>query len=132
LLDDTGYLAIDTAVAPDNLCAAVAEVLAILKRLRDEPLCPAELAAAVKTYLFDLEFSRDQSESLAVRYGWGLQADYLRTLEQDRQELLSLSAENVQQVVQQLLTPSTINLAVVGPWAEKDRRQVERLLHAGI
>ncbi|HMB15991.1 MAG TPA: insulinase family protein, partial [Pelovirga sp.] len=132
LLDDTGYLAIDTAVAPDNLGAAVAEVLAILKRLRDEPLGPAELAAAVKTYLFDLDFSRDQSESLAVRYGWGLQAGYLRTLEQDRQELLDLSAENVQQVVQQLLRPSTMNLAVVGPWAEKDRRQVERLLHAAL
>jgi len=89
------------------------------------------MAAAVKTYLFDLDFSRDQSESLAVRYGWGLQAGYLRTLEQDRRELLSLSAENVQQVVQQLLTPSVINLAVVGPWAEQDRRQIERLLHAG-
>lgn len=132
LLDDTGYLAIDTAVAPDNLTAAVTEILAILKRLRDEPLCPAELEAAVKTYLFDLDFSRDQSESLAVRYGWGLQAGYLRTLEQDRQELMSLSAENVQQVVQQLLMPSAINLAVVGPWSEKDRRQVERLLHAGL
>ncbi|MBD1400714.1 M16 family metallopeptidase [Pelovirga terrestris] len=132
LLDDTGYLAIDTAVAPDNLVAAVTEVLAILKRLRDEPLGAAELAAAVKTYLFDLDFSRDQSESLAVRYGWGLQAGYLRTLEQDRQELLSLSAENIRQVVQQLVTPSTINLAVVGPWSEQDRRQVERLLHAGL
>ncbi len=132
LLDDTGYLAIDTAVAPDNLNAAVAEVLEILKRLRDEPLCPTELAAAVKTYLFDLDFSRDQSESLTVRYGWGLQAGYLRTLEQDRQELLSLSAENIQQVVQQLLKPSTINLAVVGPWSEKNRREVELLLHAGL
>lgn len=131
LLDDTGYLAIDTAVAPDNLSAAVAEVLDILQRLRDEPLSSTELAAAVKTYLFDLDFSRDQSESLTVRYGWGLQAGYLRTLEQDREELLSMSPEYLQQVVQQLLTPTTMNLAVVGPWAEKDRRQVERLLHAG-
>lgn len=129
LLDDTGYLAIDTAVAPDNLCATVAEVLTILQRLRDEPLSCTELAAAIKTYLFDLDFSRDQSESLAVRYGWGLQAGYLRTLEQDRQELLTMSSEYLQQVVQQLLTPTTMNLAVVGPWAEKDRRQVERLLH---
>jgi predicted Zn-dependent peptidase len=131
LLDDTGYLAIDTAVAPDNLCVAVAEVLAILQRLRDEPLSCIELAAAIKTYLFDLDFSRDQSESLMVRYGWGLQAGYLRTLEQDREELLSLNAEHLQQVVQQLLIPATMNLAVVGPWTEKDRRQVERLLHAG-
>ncbi len=132
LLDDTGYLAIDTAVAPDNLCAAVEEVLAILQRLRDEPLSGIELAAAIKTYLFDLDFSRDQSESLSVRYGWGLQAGYLRTLEQDLQELSNLSADHVQQVVQQLLTPSSMNLAVVGPWTDKNRRQVERLFHAGL
>ncbi|MFO7765705.1 MAG: pitrilysin family protein [Pelovirga sp.] len=129
MLDDTGYLAIDTAVAPANLCAAVSEILTVLQRLREVPLSADELATAVRTYLFDLDFSRDQSESLTVRYGWGLQAGYLRTLEQDRRELLDLTPDYLQRVMQEVLTPAVLNLAVVGPWSEHDRCQVERLLH---
>lgn len=128
LLDDTGYLAIDLAVAPCNLQAAVTEMFKVLQALCASPLSADELTAAVRTYLFDLEFSRDQSDSLAVRYGWGLQADYLRTLEQDRQDLLSLTPEFLQQVVGDLLTAAAMNLAVVGPWSERDRLQVEQLL----
>ena len=129
MLDDTGYLAIDTAVAPGNLCAAVEEILAVLQRLREVPLTSDELATAVRTYLFDLDFSRDQSESLAVRYGWGLQAGYLRTLEQDRRELLDLTPDHLREVMQDVLTATVMNLAVVGPWTQKERHQVERLLH---
>ena len=129
MLDDTGYLAIDTAVAPGNLCAAVEEILTVLQRLREVPMSSDELATAVRTYLFDLDFSRDQSESLTARYGWGLQAGYLRTLEQDRQELLSLTPDYLRGVMQDVLTPAVMNLAVVGPWTEHDRCQVEQLLH---
>ncbi len=129
MLDDTGYLAIDTAVAPGNLCAAVEEILTVLQRLREVPLTSDELATAVRTYLFDLDFSRDQSESLAVRYGWGLQAGYLRTLEQDRRELLALTPDYLREVMQDVLTPAVMNLAVVGPWTEKECHQIERLLH---
>lgn len=129
LLDDTGYLAIDLAVAPCNLHATMTEIFLVLQELCKEPMTDEALAAAVKTYLFDLDFSRDQSDSLAVRYGWGLQADYLRTLEQDQQDLLRLTPQFLQQVVCQLLSPATMNLVVVGPWSDHDRRQVEQLLH---
>ena len=128
LLDDTGYMAIDLSVAPENLLPAMTELLKILAQLREQLIPADELAAVVKSYQFDLEFSRDQSEALAVRYGWGLQADYIRTLEQDRRELQYLTPEYLQQVAGELFCEKGMKLVVVGPWSEEDRRVVDQQL----
>jgi predicted Zn-dependent peptidase len=131
LLQDTGYLAIDLAVAPENLPRALAELLQVLAELREQPLEATEVAAVLRSYLFDLEFSRDQSEALALRYGWGLQADYLRTLEQDFRELQRLDPAAVQQVARDFFRPEGMKLVVVGPWKEQDRWAAEGLLETG-
>ncbi|MCW8892350.1 MAG: insulinase family protein [Deltaproteobacteria bacterium] len=128
MMDDTGYLAIDLAISPENLTQATAELFAVLIELRDKLLTTEELSSAIQAYLFDLEFSRDQAEALAVRYGWGLQAGYLRTLEQDCEELQALSPEMLQDAVRQVFRLETMKLVVVGPWAEADRLAVERIL----
>lgn len=129
LLADTGYLAIDLAVAPSNLQQAMAELLKVLKELRDQPIPDDELAATLRSYLFDLDFSRDQTEAMAVRYGWGLQAEYLRTLQQDRAELKPLSAAQLQQTAAELFCRNGMKLVVVGPWVEADKLAVEQLLN---
>ena len=128
LMNDTGYLAIDLSVAPENLHPAVAELLKILVELREQPIPAAELSAVIKSYLFDLEFSRDQSESLMVRYGWGLQVDYLRTLEQDRQELPRLNSEYLQKTARELICRQGMKLVVIGPWTDADRQLVDQYL----
>ena len=128
LLDDTGYMAIDLSVAPENLLAAVTELLKVMVELREQKIPADELAAVVKSYQFDLEFSRDQSEAMAVRYGWGLQADYIRTLEQDCRELQCLTPEYLQQVAGELFSEKGMKLVVVGPWSEEDRQTVEKKL----
>jgi predicted Zn-dependent peptidase len=128
LLGDTGYMAIDLSVAPENLLSAVTEVLKVMTELREQKIPAAELAAVVKSYQFDLEFSRDQSEAMAVRYGWGLQADYIRTLEQDSRELQHLTPEYLQQVAGELLSDKGMKLVVVGPWSEEDRQMIDQKL----
>jgi predicted Zn-dependent peptidase len=128
LLDDTGYLAIDLAVAPENLHRAAAELLNVLRELREQPVPEEELQAAIRSYLFDLDFSRDQTEAMAVRYGWGLQANYLRTLEQDREGLQSATALQLRQVASEIFRSSVIRLVVVGPWNEADKAAVDDLL----
>jgi predicted Zn-dependent peptidase len=133
LLDDTGYMAIDLSVAPENLLSAVTELLKVLAELREQKVPADELAAVVKSYQFDLEFSRDQSEAMAVRFGWGLQADYIRTLEQDCRELQDLTPEYLQQVAGELLSEKGMKLVVVGPWSEEDRRIIDQQLeNAGL
>ncbi|NOQ42806.1 MAG: insulinase family protein [Desulfuromusa sp.] len=128
MLNDTGYMAIDLSVAPENLQPAVAELFKILVELRDQKISMEELAAVTRSYQFDLEFSRDHSESMAVRYGWGLQANYIRTLEQDCRELQQLPPDYLQQVARELFCPQGMKLVVVGPWSEADRRVVEQKL----
>jgi predicted Zn-dependent peptidase len=128
MMDDTGYLAVDLAVAPENLQQAVVELLKVLKELREQPVGAEELSATVRSYHFDLDFSRDQTEAMAVRYGWGLQSNYLRTLEQDCAELQQLTPELLQQTARQILTSATLKLVVVGPWAETDKLIIEQLL----
>jgi len=128
LLDDTGYLAIDLAVAPANLQRAVAELLLVLSELREQPVPETELVATVRSYLFDLDFSRDQTEAMAVRYGWGLQANYLRTLSQDRHELQQLTTAHLQQLAGELMTAAGLRMVVVGPWSSADRISIEALL----
>ncbi len=130
MLEDTGYLAIDLAVAPENLCQAVEELFKVLRELLAEPVPAAELAAVVRSYLFDLDFSKDQTEALAVRYGWGLQANYLRLLEQDREELQQQTPQQLRQAAQRLLTSNSMKLVVVGPWNEQDRNRVDALLNS--
>ena len=126
LLDDTGYMAIDLSVAPANLQPAITELLKVVAELREQEIPADELAAVVKSYQFDLEFSRDQSEAMAVRYGWGLQAGYIRTLEQDCRELQDLTPENLQQVARELLGEEGMKLVVVGPWSEGDRQIIDQ------
>ncbi len=128
LLSDTGYLAIDLSVAPKNLVAAITELFKVLAELCQQLVPDDELAAVVRSYLFDLEFSRDQSEAMAVRYGWGLQADYVRTLEQDCRELQQLTAEQLRQVARDFFRSEEAKLVVVGPWTDDDRQQIEQLL----
>lgn len=129
MMADAGYLAIDIAVAPENLQQAVAELLKVLKELCEQPVPTEELQAVVRSYLFDLDFSRDQTEAMAVRYGWGLQADYLRTLEQDCAEIKPLTAAQLQQVARDLLCRVGMKLVAVGPWTEADKQAVEQLLN---
>lgn len=128
MMDDTGYLAIDLSVAPENLAQATAELFGVLIALRDTLLSAEELASAVQAYLFDLEFSRDQADALAVRYGWGLQAEYLRTLEQDCLELKALTPAILQAVVQRYFRLEKMKLVVVGPWSDDERKAVEQVL----
>ncbi len=128
MLDDTGYIAIDLSVAPENFVAAMEELLKLLTELCQQPIDSNEIAAVVKSYHFDLDFSRDQLEAMAVRYGWGVQADYIRTIEEDCHELLQLSPSDLQQVAKQIFTQQGVKLVVVGPWSEADKQTVEQYL----
>ncbi|MEA3544533.1 MAG: pitrilysin family protein [Thermodesulfobacteriota bacterium] len=128
MLSDTGYMAIDLSVAPENFQPAVAELFNVLVELCEQPISNKELTAVTKSYLFDLEFSRDHSESMAVRYGWGLQANYIRTLEQDCRELQQLTPNYLQQVALELFCPQGMKLVVVGPWSDADRLVVDQQL----
>jgi len=127
-LEDTGYLSVDLAVRPENLGAAVRELLTVLDEIRLTPIPVEELANIIRSYQFDLDYSRDQPETQSIRYGWGLQADYLRTLEEEQRELLQLTPRQLQQTAREILRADQLNLVIVGPWNNPDRPEIAKIL----
>ena len=128
LYDDCGCLSVDLSLNPHNLVAAVGEVLAIFRELCEKIVDREELGRVVQSYLYDLDFSRDHPEDMAVRFGWGELVDYLRTLEDDRRNIAAVSPEALIESARELFVPEALRAAVVGPWRKKDRAAVEKLL----
>lgn len=128
LFADSGCLAVDLAVAPEKLLTALEEVLKVLADLKRTEMGSDELERVVRGYLYDLDFSRDHTDELAVRYGWGELVGCLRTLEDDRREALGLTTAQLRAVAQELLSTNQLSLAVVGPWRAGDRRAAAKLL----
>ncbi len=128
LYEETGCLAIDLSVAPENLVEAVKETLKVVEDLRRQLVPEEELAGVTQSYRFDLDFSRDHTEAMATRYGWGELTGYLRTLEQDRREVCSVTPEQVREAASTLLTPGALKAALVGPWSARDRKKVEDIV----
>ena len=128
LMKDTGYVAIDLSVAPANLVLAIKEVLGVLTALCQELIGQDELEGAICSYLFDLEYSQDQTEAQAVRYGWGLQADCLRTVRQDEELVRQFTPSGLKSMAQDIFRRDLLHLVVVGPWSDDDKLETEELL----
>lgn len=128
LLDDCGCLSVDLAVHPDNLLPAFSEVLALIKQMREEPVPLEELERNRRNFRFDLQYSLDHTDDLAVRYGWGELVGYRRSLEDDLQDMEGIEAGQLLAAARELLTPGRLRGAVVGPWRAKDRQAIDRLL----
>jgi predicted Zn-dependent peptidase len=128
LFAECGCFTVDLAVAPANLPAAVRELLAVFAELCAEPVGEEELARVVRSYLYDLDFSRDHADEMAVRYGWGELVGYLRTVEKDRAGIAAVSAEGLLATARELFTPGALKAAFVGPWRARERKPVEKML----
>ncbi|PLY01410.1 MAG: insulinase family protein [Desulfuromonas sp.] len=128
LYADCGVLSIDLAVAPENLVEAVQECVGVLTRLVADGVDEEELAAIKRTYLFDLDFSRDQPEAHAVRYGWGEIIGLRRDIAEDSAEIAATNAEQIRVQAEQLFVPGRLCAAFVGPFESQQKDQVEKLL----
>ena len=128
LFAESGCLSIDLAVAPENLLAAVREVLLVLAEIRAIAIGAEELERLKVGYLYDLDFSRDHTDEMATRYGWGELCGTLRTTEDDRQAVIAITAASLQRTAQELLTPRRLKLAVVGPFLRHDQTRITTLL----
>lgn len=128
LLDETGSLAIDLSIRPDCLVQVVEEVLTIFKDMAREPVSADELERTLRNFRYDIDYSRDLPEEMAVRFGWGELVGFRRSLEEDLLAAEAMTAEKLQQLAREILQPGRLALAVIGPWRESDRAQVEQLM----
>jgi predicted Zn-dependent peptidase len=130
LFEECGCFSIDFSVAPENLTAAAQEVLAVLDEICRDPANDEELSRVVRSYLYDLDFSRDHADEMTVRYGWGELVGYLRTMEADRREIAAADVGILLATARELFVPGALKVAFAGPFKAKDRKAVEKLLAA--
>jgi predicted Zn-dependent peptidase len=129
LFAESGCLSIDLAVTPENLVAAVREVLLVLAEIRAIAISAEELERLKVGYLYDLDFSRDHTDEMATRFGWGELCGMLRTTEDDRQGVIATTAASLQRTAQTLLTPQRLKVAIVGPFLRRDQKEIAALLN---
>ncbi len=128
LYAETGLLAVDLAVSPDNLVAATEAILEIFSELVSCEITDEELAHVLRSYRYDLDYSRDQVDEMALRYAWGELTGCVRTLAGDLAALEQVTAQSLKQTAENFFTPTGLRGAIVGPYQSRDRKQVEQLI----
>ncbi len=126
--DDTGCFAIELATAPENLSVAVAEVLRETLRLATEPVGENELGRVRQGYFFDLDYSRDSTFDMQVRYGWGELMGMMRSIEEDQAEAGAVDAAAVMATARELFSPARLNLVAVGPVKAAVKREIAGII----
>ena len=126
--EETGAFAIELATAPENLVLAVSEVLREVKSLAFEEIGDAELSRVKEGYFYDLDYSRDSTYEMQVRYGWGELMTLVRSIEEDRGEAAAIGAVELKESARELFDPRNLTLAAVGPWKAGSKRAVEKLI----
>lgn len=128
LYADAGVLAVDLAVSPDNLAPAVEAILGVFQDLVENAVSAEELEHVLATYRYDLDYSRDHLEELALRYAWGELTGCRRTIEGDLEELAKVTPSGLRATAREFFRPSGLYGAVVGPWTRGNRKAVEALI----
>lgn len=126
--DETGYFGIELATAPENLPLAVQEILGEVKRLAMKAIDQDELQRVKDGYFFDLEYSRDSTYEMQVRYGWGELMDIVREVEEDHAEAAAIDAAQLKSAAAALFSPRNLNLVAVGPVKAAVKREVEKMI----
>ncbi len=104
-----------TAVRSDATAAAVREILGEIDRMQNELVSPAELSLALDylTGVFPIRFETTAAiaDAIASREGYSLPSDYF---DRYRDQIASVTAEDVLRVAQRHLTPDRIQVVAVG------------------
>jgi predicted Zn-dependent peptidase len=125
---DAGILAIDLAVSPDNLVPAVEAILALFGELAKEEVSAGELEHVLAAYRYDLDYSRDHLEELALRYAWGELTGCRRTIAGDLAELEHVTPTGLRETARTFFKASHLFGAVVGPYKAGSRRIIAAML----
>lgn len=117
---DTGYLAVQAGVEHGKLEKTVSTILAEFRKIKSKRVSAAELKKA-KAYIkgtktLSLETSDHVAENAATSL---INLGRVRPLEEVLKGVDKVRAEDVQRVARDILKTSALNLAIIGPHADK-------------
>ena len=126
---DTGYLVTQAGIDHKNLEKAIELILEEYKDLRDKKITEKELQKA-KDYLKGvMSLSLDSSDNQASFYGMQeLLEKNILTPEEKFKKIDEVSVDDINNIAKEIFVPEKLNLAIIGPFEEKDSERLKQLL----
>lgn len=127
LYTDHGYLGTQSGVNNGKAEKAIETVLKEYKNIKDNLVPEEEIKKAKEFIKGRLVISLEQSDDLASFYAnqWLLKDETL-TPEEKLSKIMAVTADEVQAVAKEIFKPEKLNLALIGPFEDKEK--FEKLL----
>jgi predicted Zn-dependent peptidase len=126
---DTGYLVTQAGIKNDSLEKAVELVLKEYEDLKNNKVSPKELKKAKDYLRGTTSLSLDATDTQASFYAsQEVMGEKLMTPEQKLRMIDSVTAADIQKVAKDIFVNEKLNLAVIGPFEEKDKERFRSLL----
>ncbi len=126
---DTGEFSIAAGVANDRVEEAIMEILAVLKKFKEEGVTKEELAKVKEQRLSGLVLHLETAEDYANFYGKEEVTKGKAQLPKERaKQAEAVTVQQVNKVAKEILQSSQANLAIVGPFKEADKLRFLKLL----
>ncbi len=127
--NDTGCLLINAGVKNEKLKLAIKEIIQELKHLKDEKVKEKELHQAKEKlkgrFLFGIELPEERAEW----YGYQeLFQSKILNPEEVLDKIDEVTSEDILRVARELFVAKRVNLALVGPFREKDKEELREIL----
>ncbi|QQR82662.1 insulinase family protein [Candidatus Campbellbacteria bacterium] len=113
---DTGVFKIASGVDTKRFEEVLSEILAQVRRLKNELVEPTELAKAKEMILGHTQMGLESSDDVANWFGeQEILHKKIQTPEEALKEISEVTAKDVQKVAREIFKNATLNLAAVGP-----------------
>lgn len=124
---DHGYIGTQAGVNNDKVGRAIKTVLSEYKNIKENLVPEEEIKKAKEFIKGRLVIALEQSDDLASFYAsqWLLKNETL-TPEEKLSKIMKVTAEDVQEVAKDIFKPEKLNLALIGPFEDKEK--FEKLL----
>ena len=128
-LSDTGCLLIDSSVKNEMIMLALEETIKELKRFKKEKVSNSELTQAKEKikgrFLFGIELPENQAE-------WYARQELFQSKVLKPKEVLAkidkVSNKDILRVAQNLFVSENLSLALISPFEEKDKTNLQQIL----
>ncbi|TSC94650.1 MAG: hypothetical protein CEN87_371 [Parcubacteria group bacterium Licking1014_1] len=126
---DTGYLVTSAGVDHRNLEKAAGLILKEYKLLKNKEVAKEELQKAKDYLKGTMSLSLESSDNQADFYAWqDLLEGIILTPEEKFKLIDAVSINDIKNIAKDIFLPEKLNMAVIGPFEEKDKNKLEKIL----
>lgn len=126
---DKGFFGVSTGVNNGRAFEAVEVVIEEFRKLRDEEISDAEIKKAKEFMAGHIATGLETSDDLAEYFGFQeLVHEKILKPDDKIKKLKAVTKEQIKKVLKQVIVAKNLNLALIGPFTEKDEVKFRALL----